>query len=339
MAFELSSNNTIGPYKQVKVNEVKVTKSMQDFVDKCVIKIPITARVVQKGLVVTESAETARLIEEGMAVNIKLGYNGVLKEEFDGFVARVNPVTPTEIECEGWSFVLRNRTYLKTFKHAQLLDILKYLVAGTGIELETKKIPSFVIDKLVLNNHNGCEALREIRKVSDENIFFFFTGKKLFGGLKYLDTKSNVRYRIGWNVLKDNALKLRQAKNQDVVVKYIGVKRDGTTEEIQTGRYKSKVVSSANSGSKGETKVIKSFGVTDKASLKAMADTKLRKLQYDGYEGKITAYLEPYCEPGYKAILEDLRYPERGGNYLVESTEVTYGANGGRRIVQIGLKV
>lgn len=337
MAFELSSNNTIGPYKQVKVNEVKVTKSMTDFVDKCVIKIPITARVVQKGLVVTESAETARLIEEGMSVNIKLGYNGVLKEEFDGFVARVNPVTPTEIECEGWSYKLRNRTILKTFKKTELLDIMKYLVAGTGIELETTLIPKFLIDKVVFDNCNGCEALSIIRKISHETVLFFFNGKKLAAVVKPFVFKPSVKYRIGWNVIKDNSLKLRQAKNQNVIIKVLGIKRDGTTEEIISGKHK--VVASTKVGSFGETKVIKTQNITDKSALKKIGEAALAKLQYDGYEGKITAYLEPYCEPGYKAILEDLRYPERGGNYLVESTEVTYGANGGRRIVQIGLKV
>ena len=46
-----------------------------------------------------------------------------------------------------------------------------------------------------------------------------------------------------------------------------------------------------------------------------------------------------YCEPGDKVILTDEKYEERGGNYLVEKTEVNYGMNGFRRIIDIGEKL
>jgi len=65
-----------------------------------------------------------------------------------------------------------------------------------------------------------------------------------------------------------------------------------------------------------------------------MAEINLNTVFKDafGYE----AFGQPYCEPGYKAILIDDKYKERGGNYLVTSTEVVYGMNGFRRTVKIG---
>ncbi len=89
----------------------------------------------------------------------------------------------------------------------------------------------------------------------------------------------------------------------------------------------------------GDKKVIKSHSITDEATLKQMADAKMKWLSFDGYEGKITAFGIPYCEPGYRAILDDKKYLERSGNYLVESTEVTYGMSGFKRIVGIGEKL
>ena len=338
--FVLNSNITIGPFKRVMPIEVKINKSMFGYVQKAVIKLPITARIKQAGEPITAKAETAKQFTEGQEVSIELGYNGVLKNEFIGFVSRVNFTSPVEIECEGYSYQLRKKTYLKTFVKAQLLDILKFLVAGTDITLDEKNIPQFVIEKMVLQNHNGTEALEMINKISDNTIRIFFTGKMLYAGLQYTKPLYDVKYRLGWNVIKDNNLKLRQAKNEDVVVHYIGEKKDGTKVKVQVNgktRTRDKVIkTTAAAGNTGETQVIKTHAVTDEASLKQMADAKLNQLSYDGYEGKITAFLQPFCEPGARIILEDKKYPERSGKYLCDSVEVTYGVNGARRILGIG---
>jgi hypothetical protein len=339
MAFALTSNITIGEFKNVFPNSVKVNKSIFEYVDRALIKVPTTSIIVRAGEKITETTETAKLITEGMKVKIELGYNNVLRTEFIGFVSRVNFTTPCEIECEGYSYLLRKRTYpSKMFKNAKLLDILKYVVAGTDIQLDEQNIPDFTIQKLAIDQHNGCEILEKIKKVSDNTIRLYFTGNMLYAGLVALKIKSTVKYRLGWNVIKDGNLKLRQAKNQDVIVKYIAEDKTGLKQVIQSGKHKA-IIASANAGSSGETKVIKTHGVTDTESLKQMADAKLQTLKYDGYEGKITTFLIPYCEPGDKGIIEDVKFPERNGSYLIESTEVTYSMSGGRRIVGIGLKL
>ena len=316
---------------------------MFSFVDRCTVVLPTSARLVSKGKPVTESAETAHQFGEGDRVSISLGYNGVLKNEFEGFVSRVNFTSPVQVECEGYSWQLRQRTYLKTFVNTELVDVLEYLVQGTDIVLDKKNIPGFRIDKIVLQNHNGVEALEELKKISNKTMSIFFTGNSMYAGLQYLNPKADVKYKMRWNVINDGNLKLKEAKNQDVIINYIGEKKDGTKVNV---KIKNKIVSkdkvvvtSAKAGDSGETKIIKSHAVTDEATLMAMAQAKLQKLSFNGYEGKITTFGIPYCEPGYRAILLDDKYTERSGNYLVESVEVTYGAQGFRRNVGIGLKL
>lgn len=343
MAFALCSNITIGTYKRVKPHEVKVQKSMFEYVDKASIKLPITARIVRAGEVITATAETPKQFTEGDAVTIQLGYNNKLQTEFEGFISRINFTSPVEIECEGYSYQLRKKTYKKTFVKTELVDVLQYLVGGTDIKLDTANIPGFVIDKLVLQDHSGTEVLEMIKKLSDNTIRIFFTGKLLYAGLQYLKVKFDVKYQLGWNVIKDGNLKLRQAKNQDVVVKFIGEKKDGTKVKVEHG---GKTVTRANvisttgtAGSTGEVKIIKTHSVTDEATLKAMAAAKHKSLSFDGYEGKITTFGIPYCEPGCRAIVTDPKYAERGGNYIAESIEVSYGMSGYRRTVGIGAKL
>lgn len=341
--FVLGSHITIGQYKNIKPVEVKINKSLFEYVQKAVIKLPITARIKRAGEVITESVETARQFTEGDAVSIEMGYNGSLKNEFIGFVSRVNFTSPVEVECEGYSYQLRKKTYLKTFVKTQLLEILKFLVQGTDITIDEKNIPRFVIEKIVLQKHSGTEALEMIKKISDNTIRIFFIGKLLYAGLQYTRALYNVKYRLGWNVIKDNNLKLRQAKNQDVTVNYIGEKKDGTKVKVQVNgktRTKDNVIKTlGEAGNTGETKVIKTHAVTDENSLQQMASAKLNQLSYDGYEGKITAFLQPFCEPGCRVVLEDKKYVERSGNYFCESIEVTYSTNGARRILGIGAKL
>lgn len=348
MAFALCSDITIGVYKKVMPNYVKVNKSIFEYVDRALIKVPTTSIVKRSGVTVTQSTETAKLITEGMKVNINLGYNNILKEEFEGFVSRVNFTSPCEIECEGYSYQLRKINYgCKVFKKIELLDVLKFLVAPTDIKLDVANIPSLKIEKFVIQNHNGCEVLENIKKSLNNCIGFFFHGKVLYAGLIALkqkgETANVVKYRLGWNVIKDNQLKGRVAKNQEVIIKLVGEQNNGNSTTVHSGSHSkdvnSKLLHSVKSGTTGEVKVIKTHHITDEHTMQQIADSEHAKLSYNGYEGKITAFLEPFCQPNWKAVLIDKTYPERGGSYLVESTEVTYGMQGGRRIVGIGLKL
>lgn len=323
--FVLNSDITIGKYKGVKPHEVKITRSIFEYVDRAKIQVPITARIVRAGEVITATAETAKLFEEGDKVLIKLGYNGVLKTEFEGFVSRINFAAPLEIECEGFSYQLRKKMLSGTVTNIQLKDVLKKITEGTDIILD-EGIPDFKIDKLILTGKNGVRILEELQGTSKQLMKFFFTGNKLYGGLQFNKTKADVKYRLGWNVIKDNNLKLHEAKNEQVTINWVGEKKDGTKTKAKAGKT-------------GVVKTRTSHIITDANSLQQLADAEHKKLSYDGYEGKITAFGQPYCEQGYRAILEDQKYPERSGNYLINKTEVNYGMSGFRRIVDIGEKL
>ena len=87
MAFLLTSNISIGRLKRVKVNEVKITKSLYEYVDRCVIKVPGKARMKiineNSSPIVGDVFDTAKAFSEGDKVVVELGYNGLLKNEFE----------------------------------------------------------------------------------------------------------------------------------------------------------------------------------------------------------------------------------------------------------------
>ena len=155
MAFTLTSNITIGNYTQVKVHGLKIKKSIHKFVDEAVIQVPTLYRLKLNGQFVSNSAVKASdLFQEGDPVAISLGYNNRNQTEFIGFIQRVNFKTPLEIECEGYSYQLRKKSYLKTWKNTTLVAMLQYLIEGTNITL-SPEIPNMPVAKWYMQNQTG----------------------------------------------------------------------------------------------------------------------------------------------------------------------------------------
>lgn len=323
--FVLTSDITIGAFKNVKPIQVTVSRSIYDYVDNCKIQIPITSRIIRSGEVVTQATDTAKLFKEGDKAVVKLGYNGILNTEFEGFICRVNLSTPIELEFEGYSYQLRNKTLSGVLVSTTLKKILQTIIAGTDIVLASN-IPDFRIDKIVLNGKNGCDVLESIKGTSKQLIKFYFDKNVLHANLQFVEPKYAVKFRLGYNVIKDNNLKLREAKNQTVKVNWVGQGRSGTKVNVSTG-----------SGGNVKTRV--THMVSDKKSLQQLADAEHKSLSYDGYEGKITAFGVPFIEPGCKVVLEDVRYKERSGNYIASDIKVKYARNGFRRTIGIGHKL
>jgi hypothetical protein len=325
--FILNSQFFIGKYKFTGCNEVSIKKSIHEIADTATIRLP-NSYVLKLKKVTTLSASTAKAFKVGDAVTIRLGYNGQLKDEFVGFIKRINYKTPCELECEGYSYILRTKTNIvKSWKSTTLLEVLQFVTANTDIKLHSA-IPDMPLKNLKINNANGLEVIDYIKSLLGGVLKTFFIGDTLYCGLAYMDlAQTTVKYRLGWNTIEDANLKYRQAA--DVKVKIELEYRQGNGQQM--------VVSSGAEG--GTVKREKMSAVTDPAKLQAIADAKLRDENYDGYEGDITTLLLPVAQPGYRAALTDPRYEERQGNYFVESTETTYGQSGARRKVQIGIKL
>jgi hypothetical protein len=305
-------------------HDVRVSKSIHSFIDTATIKIPATARLVQSGVPASSSIPTAQKFGENDMVSIQLGYNGELKEEFKGFVKRVDFTIPCVIECEGYSKQLRKKVFAKSWRNAKVKDILQELIQETDIVLSAD-IPDISFEgKFILNNEDGCQALERLKNELFLTIYFI-DGNILYAGLEQTaQLDKEVNYKLGWNTIKDDQLKYRT--NEDakvrVQIKYKDVK----------GKTKYKVYGKDG----GKEEIVEAGVITDMDVLKKMVNAKARTLTYSGYEGKLTTFLQPYAQHGWKANIDDSVYQERKGAYLVVSVDVLYGARGARRIVELG---
>lgn len=326
--FVLTGDITIGNIRFKSVNDLDIKKSILECADTCVIKIPASSVLKVNGKRQTASVQTAQQFSVGQKVTVNLGYNGTTQPEFKGFVKRVNFTTPVAIECEGYSWQLRNKKNIKmSWQNTTLLDVLKVVVAGTDIKLHPK-IPAMPLTNLVINNASGTQVIDYLIDLLKGTLTAFFMDDVLYMGLTYQDVvEQTVKYQAGWNVISDESLKLHNVDDTDVNIQIVVKQADGTEHTTNAGT---------------------NFGVVRKETLSAVkvsswlteiAKTKLAQEKFTGYDGSIEAFLIPYCQPGYRCEYKDPVYPDKNMNCIVKSVEIKFGSGGGRRIPELGIKL
>ncbi|WAC40587.1 hypothetical protein [Pedobacter sp. SL55] len=322
MAFKLNSKIQLGDYSlKGGVNEIVVKRSVNSYMDTATIKIPALGRVLQNDALPQSSVESAKQFKEGDRVVIHLGYNGELVREFDGFIRRVSPAIPVVLECEGFGWQLRRKRFLISWKSTTLLEVLQHLVKDTDVKL-SGFIPTVKLTNFALRNVNGLEVLDYFKKKMLLTAYFNFN--ELYVGLQQGVLKETVSLRLGWNVLRDDQLKYRLADDTRVLVRLV------------TGKGKKNKRLLYEVGDKdGVLREITIPNITDQSWLQRTAADALAKAKFTGYEGSITCFLQPFIEPSCVAKIIDKKY-NRGGSYMVMSTEVSYGMNGARRKIEIG---
>lgn len=321
----LKAHIKIGNYEFTQVNNVSISKSIDDLADKAIIKMPTSFLLGNKdtGL---EQKELIDSIKTGDKVVITLGYDGIYEGvEFSGYIKSIKPSTPLEIECEDAIYLLRKKTCNKNFIQTDLREILNYIVEGTGVELNAD-LPKVQFDKFLLKNTNGAKALEKIKEEYGLSIFIDDDGK-LFAGLRQQrNLGKKVVYHFQKNTIKND---LKFVSKDDVLlkIKAIAHQKDNSIIEVEAG------------DSNGELRTLHFYNISSKKQLQQIANDKIDSLKYDGYEGSITGFLVPYANRAMSAELKCEKYPKRQGVYLIEKVVTSFGVNGARRIVYLGNKL
>jgi hypothetical protein len=324
MYYYLSAEITIGGKKFSRVNSVEIETDMRRLEDIATIKLPTTARLVRDGEMISE-VETARTFAVGDEVSIKLGYDGELREEFHGFVRKIRPNTPLEIECEDAVFLLKRKPLKRSFKNTTLKELLNYILADTGISLAGEPPGVNFTHFYLRDNISAAKALQKLKEEYGLTIYFK-SFKSLFVGIASDDDGKTVKYRFGENVI-DNDLEWTDEADVKMRVKAIHVKANNTQVKKEVG------------DPDGELRTIYLYDLEKESDLERLALEELKKQTYSGYRGTFKTFLLPVVRVGNIASITDPNFPERAGSYLVEKVKVTYDEGGARRIVSPSFKI
>ena len=296
------------------VNHVKVESSWQMLEDKATVKLGDL-----KG-------QLGSIIKAGFEIKIELGYQGVYEGvEFEGYIKRVKPTVPMELECEDSLYLLRKKNISKAWKQTNLKELVRFIVAGTGIEV-SGKLPEVNFEKFRLDNVNGADALNKLKE--EYGLVAYFRGKQLFVGLAYSENPGAVKYNFHQNIPFDG-MDLTYRTEEEIKIKVVAksILKDNTQIEVEAG------------DKDGEQRTIIRYNIKDKKQLKQLAEDELKKFKFEGYEGKLTTFLVPYATHLMTATIEDPEFPERSGKYILDKVTTTYGTEGARRIIEPGLKI
>lgn len=320
--YILTADIQIAGKKFTRVSSVKIESSAKLLEDMAIIIIPDTARMERSGEFISE-VETAKEFKVGDDVVITLGYDGDLKGEFRGFVSKIKPGTPLEIECIDSTWLLRRKNCKGSFKATTLKKLLEFILKDTGLTIEGE-IPGIEFKTYYLSNVTAASAIQELK--DRYGLTLYLAGSKLRVGLTSFTDKKVVNYGLGENVI-ENDLEWVNEDDVRIKVKAVHILKNNTKLEKEYG------------DADGELRTVYFYDLASGADLEKMALAEAAKYKFTGYEGGITTFLLPFAQVGNVARISDKQFGERAGDYLIDKVTTTYGTNGARRKIELGIKV
>lgn len=323
MAFYLTSDITIGNYKNIKPNKVVWKTDVGSFVDTCTITLPRRTHLINENPDKTLDLDGRKIYQfkEGDKVEVVLGYNKKNEKRFSGFVRLVKMGIPVQLECEGYASQLYDVVFNKTYANVTVKQLLKDLTLGTDIKL-SNEIPAIPLKNLRFKNATGIQVLEYLKKEISLAVYFNFD--ELFVGTTFGKVQKRINVKIGWNTVKDDDFQKRKVdKNIKIVVREKNAKGEVKRTKSDVQKY-------------GNEKDVKIKADIPANFLKEIVNRLQTQENYKGYEGNLQLFLVPYANKGMVVQLDGGMYPEKTGDYFIQSVQGEFGMSGGRQTVQLG---
>ena len=302
------------------LNKIKIRKSIHALADEAEIFMP--------GMQNNTGLQIDKEIHLGDAIRIALGYNGNNQLEFSGFVRSISTRNYLRIVCEDALHTLRKP--LGAFKQVEetLEALVQRIIEGSNLSLEIH--PSLTSLKLkgfaIAEGTTGFDALSRLKNYLSINIYA--RGSSLYCTPQHSSDSATGRvlnYAFDSNI-EHSALRYRRASERPLHLQARSILANGEHIEVSVGE------------KTGESIRQTFYQIEDKATLRFMAQERLKQLSYDGFEGYFTGWLHPFCSYGDLVRIQDDQYPERTGQYFVERQEISVSAQGGQRKIYLALR-
>jgi hypothetical protein len=323
--FTMTANVAFEGLKPIKPRSLSWKRHIDNLSDTAKIEIPAICRYIDTDKTY-DNVVTGQKFTEGQQVLISAGYDGNNRTAFFGFIKRINSSVPLEIECEGYSYQLRNCTITKRFGKTTVRKVIEYLIAETDIKISDKVSGEIDFEPKVFDGVEKISVLNWLKENYKLKIFFIFDTIYFGFGITYKSDK--VKYELNWNVIKDNDLLFNTYTSATVNIEGYSRKADGTLIKTKA----------ANANTFGAVKKIKML-MRNKDDLQAATNEEQLRHNKKGYVGSLTSFLVPYVKIGMTAEIIDKKFKERQGSYLVDGVEGSFGPGGGRQKVHIDFSV
>jgi hypothetical protein len=315
--YTLDFEVKIGEFYLGMVDSITIHKSVELLADTCEIILP--AARLNKALEIEEQ------IKRGDEVSVSIGYKEVgIKEEFKGYLQRISTDGGSiKLFCEDDLFQFRKDLPNEELKKISLSDLLSKVVKGIGKNYKIDCSYTWVYDKFVIRDATGYDVLKKVQEECGADIYLkdgvlhIHPPGEVIGKERFYDFAVNI---------EEAELSFKRAEDKKVKVVVKAIMPDGKVKEIEVG-------------STGGEKVEVKCHASDTASMKARGEAEVKRRTFDGYDGSITTWLIPECNPGDTASIHDGDYTYKDGTYFVRSVTTEFSEGGGKRKVELGYRL
>lgn len=316
--YKMCWNIRIGDFRLKMVEKVSIKRSVELLSDTATITLP--------GTVFNKAINIEDKIKVGDDVEIKLGYNDNLKEEFKGYLKAIKTDGGSlTLELEDDIYLFRKSVKDEEMKNASVKSILENICSQVG-SFSVSCDYDFSYDKFVINNATGYDVLKKIQDEASPNIYL--KDKVLHVHPQYAEIFGEARYDFSRNIERDGTdLKYKSEDERKLLVVVEGTDETGATVSVEKGT------------TGGDKMTLKLPGVSSKSSLEQKAQSVLDQKVYTGYEGSFRSWLIPYVDAGYKVSITDPDYEIKDGTYYAISVETTFSKDGGVRKITLGKRL
>lgn len=315
--YTLDFEVKIGEFYLGMVESITIHKSVELLADTCEIVLPAARQ--------NKALEVEEQIKRGDEVSVSIGYKEVgIKEEFKGYLQRISTDGGSiKLFCEDDLFQFRKDLPNEELKKISLSNLLSKVVKGIGKNYKIDCSYIWVYDKFVIRDATGYDVLKKVQEECGADIY-------LKDGVLHIHPPGEVVgkerfYDFAVNIEKAE-LSFKRAEDKKVKVVVKAIMPDGKVKEIEVG-------------STGGEKVEVKCHASDTASMKARGEAEVKRRTFDGYDGSITTWLIPECNPGDTASIHDGDYTYKDGTYFVRSVTTEFSENGGKRKIELGYRL
>lgn len=302
---------------------VRCSHSFEDLTQTATVILPRKVTISRNGELLAEK-KIQDVIKKGLKIEIKLGYDGILKTEFVGYIARVQSGTPCIIHCEDDMFLLKQKKWKGNLEKTSLQQLLTAMMPGVKTQIP---------DNINIGNVRTAspESVANILKGLKDKFGFsiFFCNHELHCGFAYnekdtisftnSDAPKRITYNFGVNVVGSN-LEYREKDDIKIKIRAVSINIKNEKHTVDVG------------DDDGDIRTIH-FNDVSKEALPKIAKGHLDKFKIGGFSGTFQTWGIPFAQHGDIIQLEDDEYPEHNGAYYIKKVEVSFDENGFRRTI------
>lgn len=316
---ELTLDIAIGAYQFFEATAIRIDSSWKFQADTAKITL---ARILFHQGMLQSGPETVAQIKVGDPVLIRAGYDYVFQTEFEGYVKSIQPNSPTVIECEDEMWQLKQTNFNRSWRQVELSELLAYIVPE-GIPFKaTGRIP---LGKMRISEVSAFQVLESLQKIY--GLVSYFKNGVLYVGFPYQESSQLIQAHMQHNIdFVATQLSYRTSDQVKLKIKAISIQPNGTKVEVEVG------------DQDGQLRTLHLPIGLNETEAKRVAEEKRSLFTFDGYDGQVTTYGQPFAQHSDRVEITDQFYPNRGGIYRIDAVTVTIGSGGYRRALTLGPK-